>query len=77
MTCRNGKSCDVQSEQVHEPHLNNTHTLTLNMITHYTCVVLRVQDSQGIQMFCLIEINFIDCFVNFCVLKLQVVALRL
>ena len=62
-----GGACDVWTEQVREPHLNNTHTHTF---THYTCAVLRVQGSQGIKKYPNVlfsRINFIDLFTNFCV----------
>ena len=40
MTCRSAKLCNAQTEQVHEPHLNNTHTTLKTQSLTYTCVVL-------------------------------------
>jgi len=65
--------CNAQTEQVHEPHLNNTHTHTLSLNTlsptiHVQCFefgVLKVLENT--QMFYVVEFNFIDCFMNFCV----------
>jgi len=66
------ETCDACTEQVREPHLNNTHTHTLNLntLSPTICVlcfefrVLKVLENT--QMFCLVDFNFIDCFMNFC-----------
>jgi len=68
-----GEACNAWTEQVCEPHLNNTHTHTKNLNTlsptthawYFEFRVLKVLENT--QMFYLAELNFIDLFMNFCV----------
>jgi len=81
--CGKGEVCDAWTEQVCEPHLNNSHTHTKNLNTlsptthvqHFEFGVLKVLENT--QMFYLVELNFIDLFHEFLCIKSQVVALRL
>jgi len=42
-----GGACDTWTEQVREPHLNNTHTHTLKTLTHFHPLYVRGASSSG------------------------------
>ena len=45
--CGKGGACDAWTEQVHEPHLNNTHTHTFKTLTHFHPLYMRGALSSG------------------------------
>jgi len=66
-----GEACDVWTKQVHEPHLNNSHTHTKNLNTlspttrvwYFKFWVLKVLENT--QMFYVVELTLLTCFTNF------------